>query len=121
MKFKKRKIVYNLNEGKTYNGTIFDISKVKNGDYYDIKIDTSGGIISIWVSDFVNPDHPLFEVFDAFIENEEDAEDFNEKEIIGTEIQFTVKNIATKSKKGQEIIRSYFDKVTPIFEEMEEN
>lgn len=58
------------------------------------------GIISIWVSDFVTPDHPLFEVFNAFIENEEEAENFNEKEIVVTEIQFTVKNILTKSKKG---------------------
>ena len=121
MKFSKEPQKNNLDEGKTYNGTIFDISKVKNGDYYDIKIKLSEGIISIWVSDFVTPEHPLFEVFDAFIENEEDAEDFDEKEIVGTEIQFTVKNIMTKSKKGQEIIRSYFDKVTPIFEESEEN
>ena len=38
MKFSKESPVNTLNEDKTYNGTIFDISKVKNSDYYDVKI-----------------------------------------------------------------------------------
>lgn len=38
MKFSKEPQKNNLDESKTYNGIIFDICKVKNGDYYDIKI-----------------------------------------------------------------------------------
>ena len=78
-------------------------------------------MISIWVSDTVTPDHPLFDVFDAYIDDEAEAEDFDEKEIIGTPIAFTVKNIVTRNKKGEDVERSFFDKVTPLFDETEED
>lgn len=120
MKFTRQSIITTLPEGKRHNGEIFGIDKVSKGDYYDVKVKTKDGMISIWVSDSVTPEHPLFEVFDAYIDDESEAEDFDEKEIIGTSIEFTVKNIVTRNKKGVEAERSFFDKVTPLFDETEE-
>ena len=121
MKFSRAKKLTTLAEGKTHNGEIFGIEKVSKGDYYDVQVKTQDGIISIWVSDTVTPEHPLFKVFDAYIEDESEAEDFDEKEIIGTPIKFTVKNLVTRNKKGEEKRRSFFDKVTPLFDEAEED
>lgn len=120
MKFSRLNKIETLKEGKTYTGIIFDIIKVAKGDYYEIQVKTDKGIISIWVSDMVTPEHPLFDVFDTFIDDEEDAEDFDEKTIIGTPIEFTVKNIATHTKKGEEVERTFFDKVMPIFDDAAE-
>ena len=121
MKFTRQIKINTLPEGKTHNGEIFDIEKVAKGDYYDVQVKTKDGMISIWVSDTVTPEHPLFDVFDAYIDDEAEAEDFDEKEIIGTSIEFTVKNIVTRNKKGVEAERSFFDKVTPLFDETEED
>ncbi len=122
MKFSRLKKIMTLAENKTYKGEIFDISKVTKGDYYEIQVKTDKGIIDIWVSDTVTPEHPLYDVFDAYIEDEENAENFDEKEIIGTPITFTVKNFMTKNKKGEETERSFFNKVTPILDKiMEDN
>ena len=120
MKFTKLRTLKTLTAGKTYNGTIYDITKTTKGDYYDVKVKTANGIISIWVKDVVNPEHPLFPIFDYYIENEEEAETFDEQEIVGTKIQFTVKIIAVTSIKGTVTERTFFDKVTPIFEETED-
>ena len=121
MKFTRQIKINTLAEDVTHNGEIFGIEKVAKGDYYDVKVKTKDGMISIWVSDSVTPEHPLFEVFDAYIDDESEAEDFDEKEIIGTPIEFTVKNIVTRNKKGVEAERSFFDKVTPLFDETEED
>ena len=117
MRFTRSKTITKLEDNKKYNGTIYDIIKTANGGYYDVKVKTKQGIISIWVKDEVNPEHPLFPIFDYYIENEEDAETFDEQEIVGTEIQFTVKNIAVTSSKGTVTEHSFFDKVTPVFED----
>jgi hypothetical protein len=122
MNFTRFETLTKLAEGKKYIGKINDITKVKKGNYYEIKVKIDVGIIPIWVSDNVNPEHPLFDVFDAFIgEDESEAENFDEKEIIGTHIEFTVKNIITRNKKGEEVEHSFFDKVTPLFDESEED
>ena len=68
MKFTRQIKINTLAEGKTHNGEIFDIEKVSKGDYYDVQVKTKDGMISIWVSDTVTPDHPLFDVFDAYID-----------------------------------------------------
>ena len=120
MKFTRHSKITTLAEDVTHNGEIFGIEKVSKGGYYDVQVKTKDGMISIWVSDTVTPDHPLFDVFDAYIDDEAEAEDFDEKEIIGTSIEFTVKNIVTRNKKGVEAERSFFDKVTPLFDETEE-
>lgn len=120
MKFTRLNKIETLTEGTTYTGIIFNITKVAKGDYYEVQVKTNEGIIYIWVNDEVNPLHPLFEVFDAFIEDEDDAEDFDEKDIIGTTIEFTVKNFTTRNKKGEEVERTFFAEVTPIFDETEE-
>lgn len=120
MKFTRFNKIETLTEGKTYTGIIFNITKVAKCDYYEVQVKTDEGIIYIWVNDTVNPLHPLFLVFDAYIDDEDDAEDFDEKDIVGTTIEFTVKNLTIRNKKGDEVERSFFNKVTPIFDETEE-
>lgn len=119
MRFTKKLPLNTLEEGKKYKGIIADIQsvKLKKGDYYKIEISLDDNIISIWVDDYVTPEHPLFELFDALIEDEKDAEDFDEHVIIGYEIEFTVKNIITKNKNGDDIERSFFNEVNVIFDE----
>lgn len=118
MKFSRKNKVTNLKEGTEYTGTITDIQKkeLKKGDYYEITISLDDTIASIWVNYEVNPNHPLFDLFDALIENEEDAENFDEHEIVGCEITFTVKNVLIKGKDG-DFERSFFNKVTVVYDE----
>lgn len=120
MKFTRKTTVTNLEEGIEYIGTISDIQHIelKKRSYYEITIELENSLVSIWVNDDVNPEHPLFELFDSLIENEEDAENFDEHEIIGYQIKFTVKNVPTKGKNGN-VERSFFDKVTFDCEEQE--
>ncbi len=121
MKFTRKNRITSLTEGREYKGTISSIQPIecKSRNYYEIGVDLEDSTISIWVNDEINPEHPLFELFDALIENEEDAEGFDEQEIVGYEIVFTVKNFTINGKKG-EFIRTFFDKVTPVFEEEED-
>lgn len=120
MKFTRKNTVTNLKEGRNYKGTIFDIQHIelKKRSYYEITLSLEKSLVSIWVNDDVNPEHPLYELFDFLIENEEDAEDFDEREIIGYQLQFTVKNVLTKGKNG-DVERSFFDTVTVVFDEEE--
>ncbi len=117
MKFTRKTKLTILEEGTKYTGIINSIQPVesKNRGYYEIGVDLGDSTMSIWVNDEVNPEHPLFELFDALIENEEDAENFDEQTIVGYEIEFTVKNFTISGKKG-EIIHTFFDKVTPVYE-----
>jgi len=121
MKFTRKNRITSLTEGREYTGIISSIQPIecKSRSYYEIGVDLEDSTISIWVNDEINPEHPLFELFDALIENEEDAEGFDEQEIVGYEIVFTVKNFTINGKKG-EFIRTFFDKVTPVFEEEDE-
>lgn len=105
-KFTRKRPIEKLEEGIDYIGTIYSI--VDNGIYYKITIALDNNIITIWANNNINPDSPLFDVFDAFIENEEDAEEFDEQELVGREINFTVKNVAVGKKK---IVRSFFKEV----------
>ncbi len=122
MKFSRKRILANLIQGKQYIGTIKDIEHIKREkrEYYNLSIELDEGLTSIWVNDNVTPDHPLFEIFDELIENDEDAEDFDVAEIIGIKIQFTVKNLLIKRKDTDDTERSFFDKVTPLWEEDDE-
>ncbi len=117
MKFSRKRILTNLNSENKYTGKITNIEHIEleKRNYYNITIELDEGLTSIWVNDNVTPDHPLFEIFDNMIEDEADAEDFDEKEIIGVDIQFTVKKISTKGNKEH----IFFDKVTPLWEEEE--
>ena len=121
MKFTRKYRVISLTEGTEYTGVISSIQPIegKNRSYYEIGVDLEDSTISIWVNDEINPEHPLFELFDALIENDEDAETFDEQEIVGYEIVFTVKNLVVNGKKG-EFTRTFFDKVTAVFEEEED-
>lgn len=121
MKFSRKSKLTSLTEGREYKGVISNIQPIecKRRNYYEIGVDLEDSTISIWVNDEITPEHPLFELFDALIENEEDAEGFDEQEIVGYEIVFTVKNFTINGKKG-EFIRTFFDKVTPVFEEEED-
>jgi len=121
MKFTRTKKITDLAEGTPHTGTIHSIAKVNKRNYYEVEIKMKKGLISLWVSDNVTPEHPMFEVFNAYIENEKDAENFDENEIVGTVVRFSVKKIATKGKDGEEVQRTFFDKVEPIFEESEED
>ena len=118
MKFTSKRSIDNLKEGKQYHGTIYsiDLVELEKGSYYDVKIELDTGIVSIWCSDDVNPEHPMFDVFSYFIEDDADAEDFDENEIVGSEVDFTVKVITPKKSKKTRI---FFEKVTLTEEDAE--
>ncbi len=120
MKFTTKTEIQQLKENVTHTGFISKIREVTTdkGTYYEVKVEVDEGVVSIWVSDEVNPTHPMYDVFKEFV-TEETAEDFDVNEIVGIEIRFTVKTLLVHGKKG-EMERTFFDKVTPVFEEEED-
>jgi len=120
MKFTTKITIQALKEGMTYTGVISRIEETTTDKktYYKVTIELDKGFITIWVNDDVNPEHPMFDVFNEFV-TEENAADFNVQEIEGIAVRFTVKNLLVQGKNG-EVERSFFQKVTPIFEGEEE-
>ena len=110
MKFTRKKTLKILNENTSYHGTIKNIHAVegKKRSYYDVTISLGDCIVSIWVNDNIDPDHPLFPLFDSLIDDEDEAVNFDEREIIGKEIDFTVNN---KPVSKNCIEHSFFNEV----------
>lgn len=113
MNFTRKKYVNELNEGQLYQGIIhsIDLIQLDKGEYYDVKIELDNGIISIWCSSEVNPEHPMFSVFDHFIKDERDAETFDENTLVGYDVEFQVKNITTRNNKT----RTFFQWVNLLY------
>ena len=110
MKFTRKRTLKTLNENTSYHGTIKNIQAIKGKkrSYYDVTISLDDCIVSIWVNDNIDPDHPLFPLFDSLIDDEDEAINFDEHEIIGKEIDFTVNN---KPVSKNCIEHSFFNEV----------
>lgn len=110
MKFTRKRTLKTLNENTSYHGTIKNIQAIKGKkrSYYDVTISLDDCIVSIWANDNIDPDHPLFPLFDSLIDDEDEAINFDEHEIIGKEIDFTVNN---KPVSKNCIEHSFFNEV----------
>lgn len=94
----------------------FNYIDYNDKNYFEVCLEGDDFFIKIWMSTYVDPDHPFFDIFNDFIEEEEYAKNFNTREFEGIPILFSVKNIVQNTPNG-EITRSFFKEVIRYEEE----
>lgn len=110
-KFSNKVINNYIEDGYYYKGEIVDISPVENdkSEYMVVTIRCKNKNYNIWVNDQVDPQHPMYKVFENVIYDEEMAENFNPKFLNGTRVIFKVKKINLKDKKGNSFEKLFFE------------
>lgn len=110
-KFSNKVINNYIEDGYYYKGEIVDISPVETdkSEYMIVTIRCKNKNYNIWVNDQVDPQHPMYKVFENVIYDEEMGENFNPKFLNGTRVIFKVKQISLKDKKGNSFEKLFFE------------